>query len=160
MNNLKYKWYKLKYNNLNRGNVIEFNLVGKTRYCKVVDIIDAQKCMIIMDMFGDTYKWTLRLDGYKTHILSDIIKLSEHHNKILLSSQSARAYDFFGKLIKASTKNIFKLHITGFDKVGNLLGYLYYPKHSYSDSISLNELMIINGYGVECNNLYNTQIHQ
>jgi len=161
MNDLKYNLYKCKYKYLNRGNVNEFSLSGKIKFCKVVDVINAQQCIIVMDIMGNTRKWTLRLDNYKAHVLSDIPKLKNHENKILLTTQSANALEFLSSLIEASPHRIFKLYITGFDNSGNILGYLYYPKHhNIMDSISVNKLMIQNGYGIEEKNLCNTTIHR
>lgn len=160
MNNIKYKWYKTKYKDLNRGNVTEFSLAGKTKFCKVVDIINAQKCIIIMDLHGETHKWTLRLDGYKAHIQTDINKIKNQEEKITLTELSYQAHHFFTKLINASTDKIFKLFITGFDKQGCLLGYLYYPKHNPIDGISVNELMMSNHYGKESNNIINLTLNK
>ena len=67
-----YKWYKYKYRKANRGNTKPFGLTDKIRYCKVVDIIDAQNIIIVMDLNRTTYKWYLRMDGYETFILSDM----------------------------------------------------------------------------------------
>ena len=147
MDNIRYKWFKRKYKNLNRGNVKPFHFVDVIKYCKVVDIIDGQTVVIIMDFKNKTYKWHLRLDGYKTYVIKDISKVNNKKHKNIISNSAYKSSSFLSMLIEEEPNKIFKVHLKGYTNNGILLGDLYYN----NNPCSLNQLMIKSGYGVAYN---------
>lgn len=149
MNRLNYKWYKYKYKNLNRGNVDGFTLKNTIKICKVVDVLDGQSVVIVMDMFNKTYKWHLRLDGYKTYTVSNIKKL-DSQKKTDACKKAYQSHQYLNKLINMDEAKLFKVKIKGFDKYGYLLGNLYYCHNN----MSLNKMMIQKGYAIKANDLY------
>ena len=146
MDNIRYKWFKRKYKNLNRGNVKPFHFDNVIKYCKVVDIIDGQTVVIIMDFKNTPYKRHLRLDGYKTYVIRDIDKVNKKHKNII-SNSAYKSIGFLSFLVNKEPNNIFKVRLKGYSPKGLLLGELYYP----NNPCSLNNLMIKNGYGVTHN---------
>ena len=143
MENVRYKWYQYKYKKLNRGNVKPFNLSKMHKFCKVVDIMDGQTVIIIMDYNGKTHKWHLRMDKYKTYVLSDVNKVEPHQKRIIVNS-ACKSAEHLISLIEKVPDKIFKVKINGYNAKGLLIGELYY----FNNPISINAIMVRNNYGV------------
>lgn len=140
---MRHKWYQHKYKKLNRGNVKPFTLSKIHKFCKVVDIIDGQTVIIIMDYNNKTYKWHLRMDKYKTYVLSDVNKVKAQQKKIIVNSACESA-DHLIYLISKVPDKIFKVKVNGYSSKGLLIGELFYV----NNPVSLNEIMIRNNHGV------------
>lgn len=143
MDNVRHKWFKHKYKNLNRGNVKPFTLSKKHTFCKVVDIIDGQTVIIIMDYHNKTFKWHLKMDKYKTYVLSDVNKVKIEQKKVIVNS-ACHSADYLIGLINKVQDRIFKVKINGYNSKGVLIGELYY----LNNPVSLNELMIRDKQGI------------
>lgn len=158
---MKYRiwWYQYLFRQKNRSNTPKFNLKHKKKYCKICQVIDAETCLVIFRYYGKSKKWSLRLDGYSSYTPQQIISQSLEQKQTLYPKMIS-AKQFLEKLVVRSTSDIFKLHITGFDKTGQLLGYLYYYTEDIADTVCLNDLMIVNGHGTKSINLENKDLHR
>ena len=139
-------------------NINCFSLSGKTFYCKVVNVYDADTCKVVFYLNDELVKYTIRLKGIDT---PEMKPPSSDKNRKIQIKEAKRSRN---RLIQLSTdcdlelesdlskskiqnlinhnKKIIKIHCEEFDKYGRLLANLF----SNESNISFNDILIKEGY--------------
>ena len=130
----------LKYK-LNRATKAtkEFSLVGKLKLCKVVDVYDGDTCKVVFRHCRKLYRWDIRMNGYDS---PEMRLPRDCPNRVVKKQLAIDAQKYLKKLLKE--KPLVYIRCGKFDKYGRLLGDIFINK---KDKISVNELMVANGYG-------------
>jgi endonuclease YncB( thermonuclease family) len=134
-NNLSIIWSKYNFDNTN-----EFSLNNKYLECRVVDIYDGDTCTCVLPLFGNYYKFKVRLADIDTCE----IKSNSDTNKNLANKARICLYNLVTNSISNSNTNLdskickknlkallnekvylIRILCGEFDKYGRLLGYLF-----------------------------------
>lgn len=139
-----------------------FNLVDKEILAKVVDIYDGDTCTCIFNIFGDYYKFKIRLAEIDTcEMTSSNEKLKQKAieakmrlynlitNKTILGDKGEQENKDISKKAMKEILNkenyIVKILCGDFDKYGRVLGWLYTKDsviNKYDKSNSFNHILI------------------
>jgi endonuclease YncB( thermonuclease family) len=120
----------------------KFSLNGCTKLCKVVSIYDGDTCRVVFEHNGVINKWNIRMNGYDTPEMRPSKKLE---NRDEIKKKAVESRDYLKSLIMNPEQLVY-LKCGEFDKYGRLLGDMYINE---SDTLSVNSLMVSNGYGYE-----------
>ena len=126
----------------------KFTLKGKIKKCKVVDVYDGDTCKVVFIFNKKPQKFTIRLLGYNSPEMRPS-KSNPNRDAIITSAVISR--DFLkNKIMNIGTMVYIKCD--DFDSFGRILGTIYFenPKKKI-DIISINDIMIKKGYGIEYN---------
>jgi len=132
----------LKYK-LNRATKAtkEFSLAGKLKLCKVVDVYDGDTCKVVFRHCRKLYRWDIRMNGYDSPEIRLPLDCPDRDAKKQLAIDSRK---YLKTLLQE--KPLVYIRCGNFDKYGRLLGDIFINK---KDKISVNELMVMDGYGYE-----------
>lgn len=120
------------------NNTPMFSLEGEMKLCKVVDIYDGDTCKVVFKLKDKLYRWNVRMKGYD----SPEMRVSKSNpRRDVIKQKAILARDYLSSLIK---NELVYIKCGEFDKYGRLLGTLYINEN---DDISVNDMMIENGYG-------------
>lgn len=120
-------------------NTKSFSLAGKESYCRLVDVIDGDTISVIIPLFDDYYKFSLRLDGIDTFEIKS--KNAELH-KIAIKGRNRLFELLINKKIETDnyerkdiqeycSKNVVLIFLKccEFDKYGRLLAKCYHKEN-------------------------------
>lgn len=111
-------------------NTKKFNFNGKTFEAKVVKVYDGDTITVVFMVFGEYYKYSIRMDGYDSPELKSKDSIEKKWAII--------ARDFLSNMILNKTVI---LTCRSFDKYGRILGTVML------DDTNINVIMIKKGYG-------------
>lgn len=124
-------------------NTKQFNLNGKILYGRVVSIIDGDTIKVVIHIFKEYYKFTIRLNNIdtceKTSDNSEVKELSlKAKNRLYELITYKTNYDNIYDELNTNTYGIW-LKCTKNDKYGRILADIFINKE---DTISLNQILI------------------
>jgi len=127
----------------NDKNTKQFNLNGKILYGRVVSIIDGDTIKVVLHIFKEYYKFTIRLNNIdtceKTSDNSEVKELSlKAKNRLYELITDKTNYDNIYDELNTNTYYIW-LKCTKNDKYGRILADIFINKE---DTISLNQILI------------------
>lgn len=139
------------------NSTLEFSLNNKYLLCRVVDIYDGDTCTCILPLFGNFFKFTVRLAGIdtceiksKSEINKELaykarMELFNYVTNNLGTKKNINLYATRNELRKLLNENIYLVHILcgEFDKYGRLLGWLFDPRFLITNTTeSFNQKLI------------------
>jgi endonuclease YncB( thermonuclease family) len=124
------------------NSVKTFTLENINKVCKIVDIYDGDTCRAVFEHNGEINKWTIRMNGYDSPEIRPSRKLE---NRDEIKKKAIESKNYLKSIIMNESQLVY-LKCGKFDKYGRLLGTILVNEH---DTVSVNELMINNGYGYE-----------
>ena len=124
------------------NSVKTFTLENINKVCKIVDIYDGDTCRAVFEHNGEINKWTIRMNGYDSPEIRPSRKLE---NRDEIKQKAIESKNYLKSIIMNESQLVY-LKCGKFDKYGRLLGTIFVNEH---DTVSVNELMVNNGYGYE-----------
>lgn len=134
------------YNN----NTPYFSLIGKEMHCRVLDIYDGDTLTVVLNIFEQYFKFTIRLCGIDTCELKSCSEQNKHlaikaRNRLfeLITGSNYESHDFKSKNdVKRyfdSSVSIIWIQCQEFDKYGRLLANLF---KTQGDELSFSDTLI------------------
>lgn len=117
------------------ANTDKFNFNNKTFEAKVVKVYDGDSITVVFMVFGDYYKFNIRMDGYDSPEIRS--KNPDPVKKELEKKWAQESRDFLASMIM---DKIVLLKCKDFDKYGRILGTVKL------DGMNINEIMLSRGY--------------
>ena len=111
---------------------------GKRARVRVIDVYDGDTLTIAMELYGTISSFRVRLAHIDTPELKPVMNLPDRA-EVVARGKAARDH-----LISLILGHIVWIDILGYEKYGRLLADIYINE---TDSISVNEKMITDGYG-------------
>jgi endonuclease YncB( thermonuclease family) len=120
----------------------KYTLDGCFKLCKVVDVYDGDSCRVVFNNNGIINKWNIRMNGYDSPEMRPS-KSIPNRDEIKVKAKKARDYL---KSLVCNDEQLVYIKCGEFDKYGRLLGEIYINQ---TDEVSVNKLMVENGYAYE-----------
>lgn len=119
-----------------------FQIINESHPAKVVKCYDGDTVHCVFKFNGNYYKFRIRLCGYNSPELRPSKKIpKEQRNEIIRKAKLAKL-----RLKDLCLNKIVHLECHGFDNFGRILGVL---KLNFDDDLSINQVMLAEGHGVE-----------
>jgi len=148
-----------KFTEFNYNSTPQFTLNGKKMYGRVVSVYDGDTITVVLNVFGEFYKFNVRLSGIDTCE----VKSKNEKNKELACFARSRMISLITNkdISEVSTlkdkrtinnflnKNVYCVWVEclEFDKYGRILGYIYRLEENVEGGRSINSIMIEEGHG-------------
>lgn len=126
---------KIKLSDCTYANTPSFNFKGKVVTAKCVKVYDGDTITVVFDMFGEYYRFNVRMDGYDSPEIKS--KEKDPEMKALEKKWAREARDFLADMI---LNKIVILTCRDYDKYGRILGAV-----SLGD-VDINNTMLTRGY--------------